>query len=100
MTDVWLSADDIAAYPGVIRDSVYAWIAEKSMSAHKRQALEVSGHRGRRVGPERQRRFLGWRPAHWLDLSSPFGQVSAGILIDLSQPGKGDSHERLGRYVA
>lgn len=35
MTDAWLSADDIAAHLGVTKDSVYAWIAEKAMPAHK-----------------------------------------------------------------
>ncbi|MGM0724465.1 MAG: helix-turn-helix domain-containing protein [Actinomycetota bacterium] len=35
MNDVWLSADDIAAHLGVTKDSVYAWIAEKGMPAHK-----------------------------------------------------------------
>lgn len=31
----WLSADDIAAHLGVTKDTVYAWIAEKGMPAHK-----------------------------------------------------------------
>lgn len=35
MPDPWLSADDIAAHLGVTKDSVYAWIAEKGMPAHK-----------------------------------------------------------------
>jgi excisionase family DNA binding protein len=35
MSDPWLSADDIAAHLGVRKDTVYSWIAEKSMPAHK-----------------------------------------------------------------
>ncbi|MBO1769286.1 helix-turn-helix domain-containing protein [Agrococcus sp. TF02-05] len=35
MTEPWLSADDIAAHLGVRKDTVYAWIAEKEMPAHK-----------------------------------------------------------------
>lgn len=35
MTEPWLSADDIAAHLGVTKDTVYAWIAEKDMPAHK-----------------------------------------------------------------
>jgi len=35
MPEPWLSADDIAAYLGVTKDTVYAWIAEKGMPAHK-----------------------------------------------------------------
>jgi len=31
----WLSADDIAAHLGVTKDTVYSWIAEKAMPAHK-----------------------------------------------------------------
>jgi len=31
----WLSADDIAVHLGVTKDTVYAWIAEKGMPAHK-----------------------------------------------------------------
>nr|WP_290126837.1 helix-turn-helix domain-containing protein [Cutibacterium avidum] len=30
-----MSADDIAAHLGVTKDTVYTWIAEKSMPAHK-----------------------------------------------------------------
>lgn len=33
--DPWLSADAIAAHLGVTKDTVYAWIAEKGMPAHK-----------------------------------------------------------------
>ena len=33
--DRWLSVDEIAAYLGIKRDTVYKWIAEKKMPAHK-----------------------------------------------------------------
>ena len=35
MTEPWLSAEDIAAHLGVTKDTVYSWIAEKAMPAHK-----------------------------------------------------------------
>jgi excisionase family DNA binding protein len=35
MSEPWLSADDIAAHIGVTKDTVYAWISEKQMPAHK-----------------------------------------------------------------
>jgi excisionase family DNA binding protein len=35
VSDPWLSADDISAHLGVTKDTVYVWIAEKSMPAHK-----------------------------------------------------------------
>ena len=35
MSDPWLSADDIAVHLGVTKDTVYVWIAEKRMPAHK-----------------------------------------------------------------
>lgn len=35
MAEPWLSADQIAAHLGVTKDTVYAWIAEKKMPAHK-----------------------------------------------------------------
>ena len=35
MSEPWLSADDIAAHLGVTKDTVYAWIADKAMPAHK-----------------------------------------------------------------
>ena len=35
MEDRWLSVDEISEYLGVKRDTVYKWIAEKSMPAHK-----------------------------------------------------------------
>ncbi|OEU77872.1 MAG: transcriptional regulator [Desulfobacterales bacterium S5133MH4] len=33
--DRWLSVDEIGAYLGIKRDTVYKWIAEKKMPAHK-----------------------------------------------------------------
>ena len=35
MPEPWLSADDIAAHLGVSKDTIYTWIAEKDMPAHK-----------------------------------------------------------------
>ena len=35
MPEPWLSADDIAAHLGVTKDTVYAWITDKRMPAHK-----------------------------------------------------------------
>ena len=35
MEDRWLSVDEIAAYLGIKRDTVYRWIAEKRMPAHR-----------------------------------------------------------------
>jgi len=35
MSDRWLSFAEIAKHPGVSRDTVYSWVNEKSMSAHK-----------------------------------------------------------------
>lgn len=35
MSEPWLSADDIAAHLGVTKDTVYSWIADKAMPAHK-----------------------------------------------------------------
>ncbi len=35
MEDRWLSVDEIAAYLGIKRDTVYKWIAEKQMPGHK-----------------------------------------------------------------
>ena len=34
MEDRWFSVDEIAAYLGIKRDTVYKWIAEKQMPAH------------------------------------------------------------------
>ena len=33
--DRWLSVDEIAAHLGVKRDTVYTWIGERQMPAHK-----------------------------------------------------------------
>ena len=35
MSEPWLSADGIAAHLGVTKDTVYSWIADKAMPAHK-----------------------------------------------------------------
>jgi len=35
MKDRWLSVDEIAAYLGIKRDTVYKWISEKKMPAHR-----------------------------------------------------------------
>jgi excisionase family DNA binding protein len=35
MEDRWLSVDEIGGYLGVTRDTVYKWISEKNMPAHK-----------------------------------------------------------------
>lgn len=35
MTEPWLSADDISEHLGVTKDTIYAWISEKRMPAHK-----------------------------------------------------------------
>jgi excisionase family DNA binding protein len=35
MKDRWLSVDEIAEYLGIKRDTVYKWIAENRMPAHK-----------------------------------------------------------------
>lgn len=35
LEDRWLNVDEIVEYLGVSRDTVYAWIAERSMPAHK-----------------------------------------------------------------
>lgn len=35
VSEPWLSAEDIAAHLGVTKDTVYAWIADKAMPAHK-----------------------------------------------------------------
>lgn len=35
MSEPWLSADVIASHLGVTKDTVYTWIAEKGMPAHK-----------------------------------------------------------------
>ena len=35
MEDRWFSVDEIAAYLGIKRDTVYKWIAEKKMPGHR-----------------------------------------------------------------
>lgn len=35
MSEPWLSADDIAGHLGVTKDTVYVWIADMRMPAHK-----------------------------------------------------------------
>ena len=35
MENRWLSVDEIAAYLGIKRNTVYRWIADKQMPAHK-----------------------------------------------------------------
>lgn len=35
MSEPWLSADAIALHLGVTKDTIYAWIADKQMPAHK-----------------------------------------------------------------
>lgn len=35
MQDRWLSVDEIGIYLGVKRDTVYKWINEKGMPAHR-----------------------------------------------------------------
>ena len=35
MSDRWLSVEDIAEHLGVSRDTVYTWVNEKGMAAHK-----------------------------------------------------------------
>lgn len=35
VTDRWLSVDEIAAYLGVSRDTVYAWVSKKDMPGHR-----------------------------------------------------------------
>jgi len=35
VAEPWLSAEDIAGHLGITKDTVYAWIAEKRMPAHK-----------------------------------------------------------------
>jgi excisionase family DNA binding protein len=35
MEDRWLSVDEFSAYCGIKRDTVYKWINEKGMPAHR-----------------------------------------------------------------
>ncbi len=54
MEDRWLSVDEIAAYLGVKRDTVYSWISNKDLPAHrmgrlwkfKRQEVDEWVHAG------------------------------------------------------
>lgn len=59
VNEPWLSAEDIASHMGITKDTVYQWIAERGLPAHrmgrlwKFQASEVddwvrSGHAGKR----------------------------------------------------
>ena len=35
MEDRWLSVEEIAAYLGVVRESVYRWVVKRGMPGHK-----------------------------------------------------------------
>ena len=35
VNDRWLSVNEIAAYLGIKRETIYKWLAEKNMPAHK-----------------------------------------------------------------
>ena len=35
MSEPWLSAEDVAAHLGVTKDTIYSWIAHRSMPAHR-----------------------------------------------------------------
>jgi excisionase family DNA binding protein len=49
--DKWLSVDEIAAYLGIKRDTVYKWIAEKQMpGAPYGPPVEIPQGRSGRVG--------------------------------------------------
>ena len=39
MEDRWLSVEEIAAYLGIKRDTVYKWIIRRNMPAHKMGSL-------------------------------------------------------------
>jgi len=39
MEDQWLSGDEICAHLGVSRDTVYTWIEQKGMPAHRVECL-------------------------------------------------------------
>lgn len=49
MVEPWLSAEDIASHMGITKDTVYQWIAERGLPAHrmgrlwKFQVSEVDG---------------------------------------------------------
>ena len=63
MDDRWLSVDEIAAYLGIKRDTVYKWIREKKMPAQKigrlwkfkRAQVDKWVSAGHSVGQEKQR---------------------------------------------
>ena len=56
VAEPWLSADDIAAHLGVTKDTVYTWIAEKAMPAHKVGRLwKLPSRRERGLGTSRRR---------------------------------------------
>ena len=56
----WLSVDEIAAYLGVKRDTVYSWISNKDLPAHrmgrlwkfKREEVDEWVHAGGAAGGE------------------------------------------------
>ena len=49
--DRWLSVQEIAAYLGVKSETIYTWIENKDMPAHRvGAALEVQDQRGGCVG--------------------------------------------------
>lgn len=35
MNDRWLSVDEIAAYPAIKRETIFKWLVEKNMPAHR-----------------------------------------------------------------
>jgi len=35
VNDRWLSVDEIAAYLGIKRETIYMWLSKKNMPAHK-----------------------------------------------------------------
>lgn len=35
MEDRWLSVEEISVYLGVTKDTVYKWLSEKNLTAHK-----------------------------------------------------------------
>ena len=35
MTEPWVSIDQVAVHPGVVKDSVYRWIENRALPAHK-----------------------------------------------------------------
>lgn len=54
MSEPSLSADDIAAHLGVPKDTVYSWVSDKAMPAHKVSRLEGSSRPTKTMsGPRR-----------------------------------------------